>query len=68
MPHYTIIIVSVSCTGIKSLTMILGLDVDKCSILEMACIITDKDLNIIAEVRGNDWLLIITIFKLYKSP
>ncbi len=54
MPHYTIIIVSVSCTGIKSLTMILGLDVDKCSILEMACIITDKDLNIIAEVRGND--------------
>ena len=28
----------------------IGLDVDKCSILEIACIITDADLRTIAEV------------------
>ena len=27
-----------------------GLDVNKCTILEMACIITDGQLNIVAEV------------------
>lgn len=29
----------------------IGLDADKCCILEIACIITDKDLNIVAEVQ-----------------
>ena len=28
-----------------------GLDVEKCTIIEMACIITDKNLNIIEEVH-----------------
>lgn len=28
-----------------------GLDVDTCHILEMACIVTDGDLNILAEVN-----------------
>ena len=27
-----------------------GLDVDKCHILEMACLVTDSDLNVVAEV------------------
>lgn len=29
-----------------------GLDVEKDQILEMACLITDCDLNVLAEVRG----------------
>ena len=29
----------------------IGLDANNCYILEMACIITDKNLNIVAEVR-----------------
>ena len=27
-----------------------GLDVNKCHILEMACVVTDSDLNVVAEV------------------
>lgn len=30
-----------------------GLDVEKDQILEMACLITDSDLNVLAEVRGS---------------
>lgn len=33
------------------LSQMTGLDIDKDQIIEMACIITDSDLNIIAEVR-----------------
>lgn len=29
-----------------------GLDVEKDQILEMACLITDSDLNVLAEVRA----------------
>lgn len=32
------------------LSQMTGLDIDKDEIIEMACIITDSDLNIIAEV------------------
>ena len=28
----------------------LGLDIDECHIIEMACLITDENLNIVAEV------------------
>ena len=33
-----------------------GLDVNKCTILEMACIITDGQLNIVAEVSISMYL------------
>ena len=37
-----------------SLPSLPGLDVDNDHILEMACIVTDGDMNIIAEVRFHD--------------
>lgn len=32
----------------------LGLDVEKCHIIEMACLITDENLNIIKEVKADE--------------
>lgn len=32
-----------------------GLDIEKDEIIEMACIITDSDLHVVAEVRTKNW-------------
>lgn len=32
---------------------VLGLDINKCTILEMACIVTDGNLKVIAEVSNH---------------
>ena len=49
-----------------------GLNVDKDHILEMACLITDGDLNLVAEVRYNSYKLshsyrLINVYCLLKE-
>lgn len=39
-----------------------GLDIDKDQIIEMACIVTDAELNILAEVRQKPFFFFFFIF------
>ena len=49
------------CTYIYILLQMTGLDIEKDQIIEMACLITDSDLNILAEVGDTDILFILEI-------
>ena len=44
-----------------------GLDLDTCHIIEMACLITDQDLNIVAEVIWLSSSVIVLVFHLQES-
>ena len=44
-----------------------GLDIDKDHLLEIACLITDGELNVVAEVRRRYALVWYTIVKSYKG-